>query len=564
MPWTLYRYILREVLKLLLISAAVLVLLVSFAAAIKPLADGLLGPVALLKFVGFSIPTMIGFTLPFAGAFASTLVFHRLTSDNEIIACNAGGLSYLQVLLPIFCLGLVLTIGLILLSNYVVPSFYLGAARTLQRDLTRVVVSQVQQKRPIDFGEMVLYADAAAADVPIPPTPEGSVPVDDAFELRGVAVGRLDDRGRVSSDATADTAQVHLYAYQGRTWVALRLNNVTYYDKQRGELFFVESWEVPPVPVPTPLKDKIRFRSWSQLKKLEQQPEDFALVAEARDALVDQLAVERVLDSMRAGLSGQDAGEAVVLVGPRRDVSYTFSAPRATRVDSALLLEQEGLAGVTVLQMRQGVPVRRFESPRVAIEVTPGDPDPEPRVDVEMSEVRVFDLRRAGVGTEQDELSLPRLQWPEPVYAQTTQQSIPALQQTALDAMTRAPVVRDEQGAQRPGPVALALERLDYRMIQLQREIVAELHERVASSVLCTLLLLLGCVLALRFRDSLPLVVFFWSFLLAALAVVLVHTGKNMVTIVDYPQIAGLAVVWSGNGLLLFAGVLNYRMMAKH
>jgi len=559
MPWTLYRYILREVLKLLLISATVLVLLVSFAAAIKPLADGLLGPVALLKFVGFSIPTMVGFTLPFAGAFASTLVFHRLTSDNEIIACSAGGLSYKQVLLPIFCLGLVLTIGLVLLSNYVVPTFYLAAARTLQRDLTRVVVSQVQQKRPIDFGEMVLYADHADADVPIPPTPEGSVPVDDAFELGGVAVGRIDDRGRVSSDATADTADVHLYAHRGRTWVALRLENVTYYDNQRGELFFVESWDVPPLPVPTPLKDKIRFRSWSQLKKLERQPQDYALVAEARDELVDQLAVDQVVERMRGGLASSDAADALVLTGPRRDVTYTFNAPRTERVNDTLLLRGEGLAGVTVVQLRSGVPVRRFEAAEVALSVRPGDPDPEPRVDVDLRDVRVFDLRRAGVGTEQDELSLPRLRWPEPVRATLDERNIPALQEDALASMGRAPPVPDQ-----PGPVATALDRLDVRMLELQREIVAELHERAASSVLCLLLLLLGCILALRFRNSLPLVVFFWSFLLAALAVVLVHTGKNMVTIVQYPQAVGVAVVWSGNLLLVVAGVLNYRITARH
>jgi len=559
MPWTLYRYILREVLKLLLISAAVLVLLVSFAAAIKPLADGLLGPMSLLKFVGFSVPTMIGFTLPFAGAFASTLVFHRLTSDNEIIACSAGGLSYKQVLLPIFCLGLVLTIGLVLLSNYVVPTFYLAASRTLQRDLTRVVVSQVQQKRPIDFGELVLYADDADPDVPIPPTPEGSVPVDDAFRLSGVAVGRIDDRGRVGSDATADAADVHLYAHRGRTWVALRLENVTYYDNQRGELFFVESWDVPPMPVPSPLKDKIRFRSWSQLKKLEQQPQDYALVAEARDALVDQLAVDQVVTTMRRGLLSTDPADAVVLAGPRRDVTYTFSAPAVDRVRDTLLLKAEGLAGVTVVQLRQGVPVRRFESPQVALTVRPGDPDPEPRVDVELRNVRVFDLRRAGVGTEQDELSLPRLRWPESVRAQLDQQPIPALQEAALSS-----IARTQAGTEPGNPVTRALQRVDDRMVQLQREIVAELHERAASSVVCTLLLLLGCVLALRFRNSLPLVVFFWSFLLAALAVVLVHTGKNMVTIVAYPQAVGLSLLWSGNLVLLAAGVLNYRIMARH
>lgn len=67
MPWTLYRYILRELLKVLVLTTTVLVVVLSFGAAVGPMADGLLGPVTLVKFVLYTMPTVLGFALPFAG-----------------------------------------------------------------------------------------------------------------------------------------------------------------------------------------------------------------------------------------------------------------------------------------------------------------------------------------------------------------------------------------------------------------------------------------------------------------------------------------------------------------
>src|SRR4051794_40448386 len=115
MPWTLYRYILRELLRVLALSGTVLVVLVGFAVAIKPLSDGMLGPWSLVKFVAFTIPTVVGFVLPFAAAFSGTMVFSRMAADNEIIACRASGMSYPTMMLPVFALGLVLTLSLFFL-----------------------------------------------------------------------------------------------------------------------------------------------------------------------------------------------------------------------------------------------------------------------------------------------------------------------------------------------------------------------------------------------------------------------------------------------------------------
>ncbi|MEM8496259.1 MAG: LptF/LptG family permease, partial [Planctomycetota bacterium] len=145
MPLTLYRYIAWELFKLLALSTTVLVLVISFAATIKPLSDGLLSPWAMVKFIGYTAPTMLTFALPFSGAFAATLLFIRLASDNEVQACAASGISYRSILFPVAAIGLALTMGLFFMANYVIPGFYRGAARTIEADVMTMLVGRLNE-----------------------------------------------------------------------------------------------------------------------------------------------------------------------------------------------------------------------------------------------------------------------------------------------------------------------------------------------------------------------------------------------------------------------------------
>ena len=78
MPWILWRHLLAELLKVLVLTAAVIVVVVAFGAAIKPLADNSLGPGSVLKYVSLAMVPMLQFALPFAAGFAATIVVHRL------------------------------------------------------------------------------------------------------------------------------------------------------------------------------------------------------------------------------------------------------------------------------------------------------------------------------------------------------------------------------------------------------------------------------------------------------------------------------------------------------
>ena len=122
MPWMLYRYILRELLRVIGLTCAVLVTVIAFGATIKPLAnETLLDASQTLKYLTLAIVPMLQFALPFAAGFGTTLTMHRFTADNEILAMAASGISYRRIIAPLVALGLALTMLMVVLTQYVIP-----------------------------------------------------------------------------------------------------------------------------------------------------------------------------------------------------------------------------------------------------------------------------------------------------------------------------------------------------------------------------------------------------------------------------------------------------------
>ena len=125
MPLLLFRYILRDLFRVVMLTTAVLVSVIAFGAAIRPLADDhILGPGKIAVYIILATVPMLQFALPFAAGFASTITFHRMTSDNEFVAIAASGISYRKVLFPVILLGLILTGVMVFLTQSMIPKFW--------------------------------------------------------------------------------------------------------------------------------------------------------------------------------------------------------------------------------------------------------------------------------------------------------------------------------------------------------------------------------------------------------------------------------------------------------
>lgn len=577
MPWTLYRYILRELLKVLVLTTTVLVVVLSFGAAIGPMADGLLGPVTLVKFVLYTMPTVLGFALPFAGAFSATVVFHSMTKDNEILACRAGGMSYSRIFAPVAALGFVLMLVLLLLSNTVVPGFWKAAKKTVEGDVLGVLVSQLNQNRPYMLGSngMVLYADAAEVREPPANSSVGNLKAEQFIVMTGVAIGQYDkETKQVVNDTTASTASALLIRDEnGRSYITLRLMNPVLFDAQSdlaqafGQSGMFETDQ--PILLPDPISDEAVFFTFQDLMRLKHRPHDFDQVREAQSDLTAAVSRQQLSNLIVEALDRSTGLGFITLKGGLANTYYRVSAPEfGTRTSDGVLMliaSQTQLISIDKYDNPQllGEPTRRFEGAYAEVAIRTDRFDGEPEARITMRNVRVLGLNDSGAVNNKEEYAFPAMRYPEQVLGVDPS----TLTAEELNEWTLRDSMRDAAGVQQ------ARTGLSFRIYQLKYMIEAELYTRLATALATPLLLLLGTLLAVKLHDRLPLVVFFWAFMLAIVSLVMIHTGSSMAERIQIEDIIngsggdrliGVGVLWGGNLILLFVIARLYLRVARN
>ncbi len=544
MPWTIYFYILKELLKLLFLATMVLVTVISFGLAIKPLSEGLLGPVAMSKFIFYTTPTTLQFALPFAGAFASTMVFSRMVSDNEILACSAGGMSYRSILLPVTVLGLVMMLGMFYLSNWVVPTFYQRAASAVERDVVRIMVSQLTKGRAVSLGpRWTIYADTAqerpltAQD--IADFPDLTMAMEPRWiGLQGVAAIERDAQGMLLGDATAQRADVLIYRDPDRdqTWATINLHVGMRYEigqtvdqdgSPRGGLIYTQDLAIPPQQLPSTMRDHPQFLSLPRLRQLRNKPESYDRIFQAKQALAEALAEamlrEKVIDSL-------GARSGVELRGSRGE-RLRLRAPRLTQPQGRIELMAEPGDPVVFEQIEAGLVKRRLEAKQGRVEVRSDDGHLDPQVVVELNQVRVIDPESGNVLTEHVRVMLPRGTWPQPLLSPLMAMSVDSLQREALGRYM------DD------GPAVQSALMVNLLQDGLSNKIRALLHQRAVAATSALLLLVLGAVLAIWLRHRMVLVLYGVTFLAAMAAIVTSQSGGTLASRTDSAML-GVGVIW--------------------
>ncbi len=123
MPWTVYRYMATEALRVMMMSLVAISLVGSVVLAYQLARSGIrlgfLWPV-LLK----SLAYPLFFSLPVSFLFGITLGIGRLASDLEINALRAHGVSHFQLALPIGVVAAALTVGSLYLNGEVIPAIH--------------------------------------------------------------------------------------------------------------------------------------------------------------------------------------------------------------------------------------------------------------------------------------------------------------------------------------------------------------------------------------------------------------------------------------------------------
>ena len=105
----LHRYVLWEVLRLFIISLAVVTSVIMAGVIVQRLVAEGLGILAIIQLLPYGLPIALQYALPATLLFSVCSVFGRMAAENEIVAIKGSGVSPLRVMTPVLFLALLLS-----------------------------------------------------------------------------------------------------------------------------------------------------------------------------------------------------------------------------------------------------------------------------------------------------------------------------------------------------------------------------------------------------------------------------------------------------------------------
>ena len=352
-----------DLVRIKLLTATVLVSVIAFGAAIRPIMQNLLGAEDLLQFVTLASVPMLQFALPFAGAFAGTIVYARLAADNEILAMSSAGLCYRRILMPAIGLGLVLIVAMAILLDAGVPRFWTSMQRLITRDVTRLFVGAVERGEALVIDKTQLYADEVAV---IPGSADGIGPTS-RLALVGVAAIELGPDGRPVTEFTAELATVDVYRENDSAYLKLLFRNATAYNSEEGALVSVPQAEPEAIDLGKGIRLKPKDLDLRGLIRVWRDVEHYHAVAEPRARAIAALGAVDCWSCIAERLESDGAVRLVDANGRR-----AFEV-RNARVEGEKLVARKG-ATLELVELDRGSAGRRAEVSEAILR-----PDPRAR-----------------------------------------------------------------------------------------------------------------------------------------------------------------------------------------
>lgn len=613
---TLFWYIFRDLMKIFFMANGALAGIMSFGGLLRPLTHQGLDVGQIGKLLGYFNMAMLTYSMPIAALFATTVVYGRLSADNELTACRAGGLSHLAVAFPAFVMGIFVALLSMVFLCFIVPVFTMKAEQTLYSNMAKLIAGRIQREHKIEFGQVSIYAQEAY----IPPNSsnEGGQQtvvlkgptietIERPYRWRGPE--QLNDPNAIydptyhvpkdfytASEATISIEQLDKGQQRGTGKVQLRVrleNGLKFPREFQGAVQMgVEETEYGPIEIDSPMKQEPKFMDVWKLKQLYREPLQAEKVKQVVDGLVRRDEQSLFAKKLAADLNddghatfrfgatesftlrrGPGAPEAVrqgpgeVIIPAAMPVN-ALTALAASRSASDASLAAAGLPPIPLLpageaaEQRPIVLQRQIEGqspPDIAareahLQVRPSATE----ADTLRVRVELFDtLNKAG----NEEVT--RGSWP-----QTFDVPMPA-DVKAIGSHGLGYVDRLAHGSVERQSVGRIL-------LVLSNQILAESHSRVSFAISCLVLVMVGCALGLMFRSGNFLSAFAVSFIPALVTITLIVAGQrvsgsvpdplktDIAQYVDTPLQLGLALIWAGNCVnFVLAVVLLGRLQKK-
>jgi lipopolysaccharide export LptBFGC system permease protein LptF len=553
---TLHAYILRELLRVFLLTAAALTTLMAFGGMFRPVTKQGIDVSQVMVILINLMPAMLAYAIPIAALFAAVLVYWRMSTDNELTACRAGGISHFSLVIPAILLGLAVASADLVFVNYVVPQFLQKTERLVYRDLGSLIVSQINRQERFQHERLTVTADSAE----LLPSTDPNV---NTVVLYGLAATMMDKQDKPIATVVGQKAELRIHNLAGQDAVeidislsnTLGFNPANAFQKVSGSASTI-SPDGRPFRVPSYFKSKPKFLNWVDLRKLGQKPYLFPKVADT---------IERIEQARRYELI----------------TANIFAWWQKARAEgkNPLTFAQSALSGPGHNQVTLQAAKAALDSdvdPQEALTFS-GDGAPgggvriEQRVDGKLTNVYTADaadlvltvdpFTNSGVGTSlRLRGNVLRENHQQPGFSPVPVSNPPSISGLILDpALGEVPPVPEDAKGElmtyadesNRSEVRDLGRQAHIRVTELFQRIDSELHSRGSFALSCLTLVLLGAALGILLRGKNPLAVFVVGFVPAIILVLLITGGRQLTEGSPRNVVPGIILIWAGNGILL-------------
>ncbi|MBT4523713.1 MAG: LptF/LptG family permease [Phycisphaerae bacterium] len=520
MPWRFYRYMLTDVLRQFITTGLILVIVIAFGAAIKPLSSGnLISGWDTFRYLTLAMIPMLQFAIPFAGAFAVTISLHRMAQDNEFIAMSVSGQSYIRLLAPMVAFGLALTISVVILTQSIIPTFIGKMADAMSTDLPRLMTNSIKQHTPFVQGDLMIWAEDIYLDTNND---------DERMALEQVAVARMSKDGRAKMYLTASAAIIDVQRVDNQTSMYVGTRNATQWTRGEGNAGILrgarEGRLTQAIELQSISKKRLSSLTLGELIKLRTQPAKYPKVENSISGLRSNIKRREFLDSLQEQFEVTNQIECVTVPGGRRFI-----------IQANAILNGRFIPPITIESIRATGESSTLVPKSATFLVDQLETGEVEAVTLQLKDV-IVGFGKVGENVR-GELVIPSLQVVDVAIGKMDDSSY-----TELLAIADA---RDEKD------VAKAATALRMSIISMNDNITGRIGQRWAVSIFPMLVILLGSLLAVRYPQVMPLGVYAKVFVPAVVGLLLIFSGGQMVRGGEY--FSGFTLMWIGNiGLVVF------------
>ena len=596
--YTLSRYIFWDLLRIFLMASGALAGIMSFGGLLRPLTQQGLDATQVGQLLSYFTPAMTAYSFPIAALFATTMVYGRLSADNELTACRASGISLLSVAVPAFVLGALVALVSFVFLSFVVPAFTLKAEKVIYSNIAKLVASRIERTHQISFpgGLYTVFAQEAY----LPPE-ETLKPGEQKVVLVGPTIVKFerpflkeDRQYKVPTDfwtATSATAHIHETGDTSNPQLTVALTDGMSFTRAfKGSISgAIGATQFGPIPIQSPIKENTKFMDLRQLRRLYRDPDESRKLQEQVAEFLRHDQEYAYLWLVRDGLNATrryafktTRGEEYVLsfgedVSSVEKGGEVIVAPSTPAAEARRPIRVQKVVNGRVVSSTQAKEARLKVWPRRATgqidaslrlleAVTQGEAEPQtaPGPDAPEPVVEENDAQPAAASVPAGSGSAPATGAPGGGSARAV---LPIPLKVAMPESVKRLEQRDIDYYVSPIAAGSGNQtRLKRERIVLNNDIVSEMHARAAFALSCLVLVMVGCALGMMFRSGNFLTAFAVSFVPALITITLIIAGQQACGNIPWqrganwtnPLNMGVALIWSGNvaNLAIASGLL--------